>query len=165
VIAEDGAPDGTAKDPLETQSPSSRGGTSRASSVEGSDGSWSWKMPACTAYEVPYALADLVADMSDVVEVLSGRGRPKPSPRRVPMGIGARVAAAHCDHHVEGFHGLKILGGQVVVPCSGCRSRDRKLIDQEGTDIVRKLLGLALVAGIVVGVKKYLDNNPEANAR
>jgi len=27
---------------------------------------------------------------------------------------------------------------------------------------VRKLLGLALVAGIVVGVKKYLDNNPEA---
>ena len=27
---------------------------------------------------------------------------------------------------------------------------------------MRKLLGLALVAGIVVGVKKYLDNNPEA---
>jgi uncharacterized protein YjbJ (UPF0337 family) len=27
---------------------------------------------------------------------------------------------------------------------------------------VRKLLGLALAAGIVVGVKKYLDNNPEA---
>jgi hypothetical protein len=27
---------------------------------------------------------------------------------------------------------------------------------------VRKLLGLALVAGIVVGIKKYLDNNPEA---
>ena len=26
---------------------------------------------------------------------------------------------------------------------------------------MRKLLGLALVAGIVVGVKKYLDNNPE----
>jgi hypothetical protein len=35
-------------------------------------------------------------------------------------------------------------------------------IDQEGTEIMRKLLGLALVAGIVVGVKKYLDNNPEA---
>jgi hypothetical protein len=43
-----------------------------------------------------------------------------------------------------------------------CRIRDRKLIDQERTEIVRKLLGLALVAGIVVGVKKYLDNNPEA---
>lgn len=28
--------------------------------------------------------------------------------------------------------------------------------------MVRKLLGLALVAGIAVGVKKYLDNNPEA---
>ena len=35
-------------------------------------------------------------------------------------------------------------------------------MDQEGIEIVRKLLGLALVAGIVVGVKKYLDNNPEA---
>jgi hypothetical protein len=44
----------------------------------------------------------------------------------------------------------------------GCRIRDRKLIDQEGNEIVGKLLGLALVAGIVVGVKKYLDNNPEA---
>ena len=27
---------------------------------------------------------------------------------------------------------------------------------------MRKLLGLALIAGIAVGVKKYLDNNPEA---
>jgi hypothetical protein len=27
---------------------------------------------------------------------------------------------------------------------------------------VQRLLGLALVAGIAVGVKKYLDNNPEA---
>jgi uncharacterized protein YjbJ (UPF0337 family) len=27
---------------------------------------------------------------------------------------------------------------------------------------VRKLLGLALVAGAVIGVKKYLDNNPDA---
>jgi hypothetical protein len=35
-------------------------------------------------------------------------------------------------------------------------------IDEEGTEIVGKLLGLALVAGIAVGVKKYLDNNPEA---
>jgi len=26
---------------------------------------------------------------------------------------------------------------------------------------VKKLLGLALIAGIVVGVKKYLDTNPE----
>jgi len=45
----------------------------------------------------------------------------------------------------------------------GCKIRDCELIDQEGTEIVRKLLGLALAAGIVVGVKKYLDNNPEAN--
>jgi hypothetical protein len=30
---------------------------------------------------------------------------------------------------------------------------------------VRKLLGLALVAGIVVGVKKYLDNNPDTKRK
>src|SRR5215211_6612393 len=47
----------------------------------------------------------------------------------------------------------------------GCRIRDRKLINQEGNEIMRKLLGLALVAGIVVGVKKYLDNNPEAKSQ
>jgi hypothetical protein len=58
---------------------------------------------------------------------------------------------------------LKILGGPGGgARVRGCRIRDRKLIDQEGTEIVRKLLGLALAAGIVVGVKKYLDNNPEA---
>jgi hypothetical protein len=60
-------------------------------------------------------VADLVADVSDVVEVLSGRVV-RPSPRRVSHGIGARVAAAHCDHHVEGFHRLEdlgLLGGSV----------------------------------------------------
>ena len=31
--------------------------------------------------------------------------------------------------------------------------------------MVRKLLGLALVAGIAVGVKKYLDNNPETKSQ
>ena len=33
---------------------------------------------------------------------------------------------------------------------------------EKGTEIVRKLLGLALLAGTVVAAKKYLDNNPEA---
>lgn len=54
------------------------------------------------------------------------------------------------------------VGTKLVVLVFGDAGSDRKLIDQEGTEIVRKLLGLALVAGIVVGVKKYLDNNPEA---
>jgi hypothetical protein len=108
-------------------------------------------------------LADLVADMSDVVEVLSGRGRPKPSPRSLSHGNGSACRRSHCDHHGDGFHRLEDLGDQVVVPgLRGWRIRDRKLIDQEGTEIVRKLIGLALVAGIVVGIKKYLDNNPEA---
>lgn len=50
----------------------------------------------------------------------------------------------------------------MVVPVFGDAGLElAKLIDQERTDIVRKLLGLALVAGIAVGVKKYLDNNPE----
>ena len=33
---------------------------------------------------------------------------------------------------------------------------------KKGPGIVRKVLGLAAVAAIVVGVKNYLDNNPEA---
>ena len=108
-------------------------------------------------------MADLVADMSDVVGAsLSGRGRPKPSLVAFPMEIGARVAAATVITTATAFTALKI-GGQVVVPVfGGWRIRDRKLVDQEGTEIVRKLLGLALIAGIAVGVKKYLDNNPEA---
>jgi hypothetical protein len=78
------------------------------------------------------------------------------------MEIGARVAAAHRDHPIEGFHRLEDLGGPGgSARLRGCRIRDRKLIDQEGIEMVRKLLGLALVAGIVVGVKKYLDNNPD----
>jgi hypothetical protein len=79
------------------------------------------------------------------------------------MEMGARVAAATVITTATAFTALKIWGDQVVVPgLRGWRIRDRKLIDQEGTEIVRKLIGLALVAGIVVGIKKYLDNNPEA---
>ena len=48
-------------------------------------------------------LADLVADVSDMVEVLSGRTVRNPVLVAFPMEIGARVAAAHCDQHVEGF--------------------------------------------------------------
>jgi hypothetical protein len=33
---------------------------------------------------------------------------------------------------------------------------------KEGTGIVRKLFGLALLAGLVAVVKKYLDTNPDA---
>jgi hypothetical protein len=52
---------------------------------------------------------------------------------------------------------------RVVVPVFGDAGLEiAGFIDQEGTEIVRKLLGVALVAGIVLGVKKYLDNNPEA---
>lgn len=50
----------------------------------------------------------------------------------------------------------------VVLVFGDAGSEIASFIDQEGTEIMRKLLGLALVAGIVVGVKKYLDNNPEA---
>jgi uncharacterized membrane-anchored protein YhcB (DUF1043 family) len=37
----------------------------------------------------------------------------------------------------------------------------RRESSHERIETVKKLLGLALIAGIVVGVKKYLDTNPE----
>ena len=33
---------------------------------------------------------------------------------------------------------------------------------EEGMETVRKLLGLALIAAIIAGVKRYLDSNPDA---
>src|SRR3954471_11918383 len=52
---------------------------------------------------------------------------------------------------------------QLVVPVVGDAGLEiASLSTKEGTKIVRKLLGLALIAGIAVGAKKYLDNNPEA---
>jgi hypothetical protein len=78
------------------------------------------------------------------------------------MEIGARVAAATVITTATAFTALKIGGPGGSPGLRGWRIRDRKLVDQEGTEIVRKLLGLALIAGIAVGVKKYLDNNPEA---
>ena len=88
----------------------------------------------------PTAWADLVA-MCRTWSRLSGRGR-----GRGRLGGG----------------GAKRRDQVVVLVFGDAGLRDRKLMDQEGIEIVRKLLGLALVAGIVVGVKKYLDNNPEA---
>jgi hypothetical protein len=61
------------------------------------------------SYEVPYALADLVA-MCRTWSRSYPAGSSEPSPRSVSDGIGAHVAAAHCDHHVEGFHRLEDLG-------------------------------------------------------
>jgi hypothetical protein len=50
----------------------------------------------------------------------------------------------------------------VVVLVFGDAGLEIASLSTKRRPIVGKLLGLALVAGIVVGVKKYLDNNPEA---
>jgi hypothetical protein len=80
---------------------------------------------------------------------------------------------SHClgvRPHVAGIPGRERLGwrrpkrrDQLVVPVVGDAGLEiESLSTKEGTNIVRKLLGLALIAGIAVGAKKYLDNNPEA---
>jgi hypothetical protein len=79
-----------------------------------------------------------------------------------PERASIAVAAGSRPRAVWGGGGAK-RRDQVVVPVFGDAGLEiAGFIDQEGTEIVRKLLGVALVAGIVLGVKKYLDNNPEA---
>ena len=78
--------------------------------------------------------------------------------RAAPIAVAAGVATAD----VWGGGDARRRDQVVVLVFGDAGLEIARLIDQEGIGIVRKLLGLALVAGIVVGIKKYLDNNPEA---
>jgi hypothetical protein len=78
----------------------------------------------------------------------------QPERRRLPLPPGSRPPAS-------GWRGAKCRD-QVVVLVFGDAGLEIASLSTKRRPIVRKLLGLALVAGIVVGVKKYLDNNPEA---
>jgi hypothetical protein len=79
-----------------------------------------------SAIEVPYVLADLVADVSHVVEVVSGRAVRNPVLVAFPMEIGARVAAPIVISTSKPFPALKILGCSVAVsmPSRPCMDGD-----------------------------------------
>ena len=111
-----------------------------------------------------WSVAKIVCRITNLEESLS-RARPL-SARRSHIGSAARAApiavAAGVAATASGVAEAPSVGTKLVVVFGDAGSEIASFIDQEGTEIMRKLLGLALVAGIVVGVKKYLDNNPEA---